>query len=287
MAKNFSDRLDQALRDRQTFLTVGLDPRPGGLPEPLQGAPEAEALREYLLGIVGATRESCVAFKMQLASYFAFGIDGLRLLSEIRREIGTDVLTVLDLKAADIPSTMELYRTGVFERLGFDAMTVNPYLGWETVEAALGNSPNGVFVLLHTSNPGSQDFQELTLASGAKLWRSLLPRIRSLADSGNVGAVVGATYPEALAEARTGLGPCVPLLVPGVGRQGGRLEDVLRTGLGESGGALLINASRSILEASRGVDWKEAARREAARLTSEMRTLSAALPGGSARTSRA
>ncbi len=272
MAKNFAELLDRALLDHRTFLTVGLDPRPGGIPAGV-GGEELEALRGFLLGIIEATRDYCVAFKMQLASYLAFGPGGMDLLAEVRAVAARDRITILDLKASDIPSTMELYRSAVLERWGFDAMTVNPYLGWETISAALKEDAKGLFVLLHTSNAGAQDFEERTVDGGPPLWRTMIPRLRELSMSGNIGAVVGATFPEALTEARQGLGTCVPLLVPGVGRQGGSLEDVLRSGRGESGGALLINASRSILEASRGSDWKEAAAAEAAHLTRAMRDL--------------
>lgn len=270
MTESFSRGLDRHLGDRRTFLTVGLDPRPGGLPAPLADLPETEGLRSFLRGIVEATREHCVAYKLQFASYLAFGVEGIRILSEVRKEIGKDHLVMLDLKAADIPSTMELYRTGVMDRLGFDAMTVNPFLGWETIETLLKEDGKGFFVLLHTSNAGAKDLQEAKLEKGEVLWQSLIPPLRALARTGNVGAVVGATYPAALTEVRAGLGGTVPLLVPGIGKQGGSLEEVLTRAKGEGHGALLINASRSILEASRGPDWKEAAGAEAARLTRAM-----------------
>lgn len=275
MALNFSRKLDDRLKKSKTFLTVGLDPRPGELPESLSDLEELEALRTFLFGIIDATKAHAAAFKMQLASYLAFGPEGYALLPELRGRIGKDHLTILDLKAADIPSTMELYRTGVFDKLGFDAMTVNPFLGWDSVAAALGNDGHGIFVLLHTSNAGALDLQSIRTGSGTELWESLMPKLKELSSSGNVGAVIGATYPEALSTARRALGGCVPLLVPGVGKQGGDLKEVMSRAMGESSGALLINASRSISAASSGQDWKEAAGKEASRLTAEMRRLAA------------
>lgn len=273
MASPFSERLDEALRRRETFLTVGLDPRPSAFPSPFAHQGAAQALEPFLSGIVEATREHCVAYKMQFASYLTFGEEGIRALLGLPKQIGPDHLTILDLKASDIPSTMELYREGVFGRFGFDAMTMNPYLGWDSVQAALGPPGRGVFVLLHTSNPGASDLQESRTQQGEELWRSLVPRLRTLGGPGGLGAVVGGTYPEALSWAREALGPGFPLLVPGVGAQGGSLSDAVTRGQGTSGGALLINSSRGILYASSGSDWKEAAGREAERLTREMRAL--------------
>jgi orotidine-5'-phosphate decarboxylase len=273
MATTFSDRLDTLLAEKETFLTVGLDPRPTQFPEPLRKLSEGKALKTFLWGIVDATRDHCVAYKMQFASYIAFGQEGIALLPELVKYIGKDHITILDLKAGDIPSTMELYRAGIFTRFGFDAMTMHPFLGWDSVENALTDSEKGVFVLLHTSNPGARDIQEARTSTGQELWKGLLLRVRLLSERGNVGAVVGATYPEALTLARTALGPSVPLLVPGVGAQGGSLEDAVGRAIGGSAGALLINSSRGVLYASEGRDWKEAAGAEAKRLTLKMREL--------------
>lgn len=286
MAPTFSQRLDGLLRARKTFLTVGLDPRPHAFPLPLQDREPAEALPAFLEGIVQATRPHCVLYKAQFASYLAFGEAGLRTLFALPRMVGKDHLTMLDIKVGDIPSTMELYREGIFDRLGFDAMTVNPFLGWDSVQALLGPEGRGAFVLLHTSNPGAADIQESKGPSGTELWRTLLPKVRELGVTGNVGGVVGGTFPEAISQAREGLGPDVPLLVPGVGAQGASLEEVVARGQGGSGGALLVNSSRGILYASRGEDWREAAGAEAERLTREMRACSRPSPDRAPRADR-
>jgi orotidine-5'-phosphate decarboxylase len=279
MVETFSERLDNLLKERKTFLTVGLDPRPSSFPLPLKKYPPEKSLKEFLWGIVDATRENCVAYKMQFASYLSFGLDGVALLPELVRYIGRDHITILDLKAGDIPATMELYKAAIFGKFGFDSMTVHPFLGWDSVEAVLADTGKGAFVLLHTSNPGAVDLQEATTQSGTELWKTLMPRVRKLSERGNLGAVVGATYPEALAQARAALGPSVPLLVPGVGAQGASLEQVMSGGIGGSGGALLVNSSRGILYASGGDDWKEAAGKEARTLTQQMRESRRQAPG--------
>jgi orotidine-5'-phosphate decarboxylase len=279
IVQTFSERLDEHLKEKRTFLTVGLDPRPSSFPLPLKGSPPEKALKEFLWGIVDATRDHCVAYKMQFASYIAFGLEGVSLLPELAKHVGRSHITILDIKAGDIPATMELYRSGIFGRFGFDAMTIHPFLGWDSVEAALTDTGKGAFVLLHTSNAGAVDVQGVKTASGVELWRTLMPKVRQLSAKGNLGAVVGATFPEALAEARAALGPSVPLLVPGVGAQGATVEQVMSGGIGGSGGALLVNSSRGILYASSGDDWKEAAGKEARALTQQMRESLRSVPG--------
>lgn len=264
-SSSFSRRLDDRLRSHGTHLCVGLDPDPAKLPASLRALPPIEGLTTFLRGIVAGTREHCAAYKLQLGGFLAFGAEGVGLLPTVLKEIGADHLRILDLKAGDIGNTMALYAEGVLHRLGFDAMTVSPFLGWETIEAVAQDASKGLFVLAHTSNPGSKDIQERNV-EGRPLWEELLEGIRARAERGNLGAVVGATFPQAVQRARQVLGASVPLLVPGVGSQGGDLEATLRAGRGAGAGALLINSSRGILFASSGADWSEAAGREAARL---------------------
>ncbi len=268
--ESFQQRLRSVLRKQGTHLCVGLDPDPSKMPHPLQGRRGADAIETFVEGIIEATRPVCSAYKFQLASYVAFGAEGMAVLPTLLRRIGDARIKILDLKAGDIPNTMTLYAQGVFDRLGFDAMTVSPFLGWESVDAALTNPSKGAFVLAHTSNPGSKDLQD-RVVDGHPLWEEILERIHERSQPGNVGAVVGATFPGAVARAREVLGPEVPLLVPGVGSQGGDLAAVLEHGRGTDGGALLINSSRGILFASSGEDWKEAARAEATRTSRLMR----------------
>jgi orotidine-5'-phosphate decarboxylase len=267
----FYDRLDATLHHQRTCLCVGLDPDPERTPAPLRGLDELDALRTFLEGVVEATQEHCAAFKFQLAAFLAYGPEGIGLIPPLMRKIGPERIRILDLKAGDFPNTMRLYGRGVFDRLGFEALTASPYLGWETVDEIAKDRSRGVFVLAHTSNPGSKDVQERTTEAGRPLWEELLGPLRERASSKNLGAVVGATFPAAVGKARQALGPEVPILAPGVGAQGGDLEATLRLGRGSGAGALLINNSRGVLYASTKADWKEAAGAEARRLAQAMR----------------
>lgn len=277
MPGTFQARVDRILKARRSLLCVGLDPDPRLLPKPLARLSSARALRTFLDGAVAATLPYAAAFKMQLASYLAFGSEGLEALAALPRRIGPTRLRILDLKANDIPNTMRLFREGVFERLGFDAATVTPWLGWETLTPFAEDEGHGFFVVARSSNPGGPDFQDIPTPRGP-LWLAVIGEVRRLSDRhGNAGAVVGATDVEAIRAARQALGPGVPILVPGVGAQGGQLSSVVREGVDGHGRALLVSASRSILYASAGPDWREAAAHEARRLMGEINQLRAGL----------
>ena len=277
MALTFQARVDRILKARRSLLCVGLDPDPRLLPKPLGRLSASRALSTFLEGAVSATLPYAAAYKMQLASYLAFGSEGLKALAALPRRIGPTRLRILDLKANDIPNTMRLFREGVFDRLGFDAATVTPWLGWETLLPFAEDEEHGFFVVARSSNPGGADFQEIPTPRGP-LWLAVLGEVRALSEKhGNSGAVVGATAAEAIRAARQALGPGVPILVPGVGAQGGQLSSVVREGVDGHGRALLVSASRSILYASAGPDWKEAAAHEARRLMLEINQLRAGL----------
>ena len=274
----FQDRVDRILRARNSLLCVGLDPDPSEFPRPLRRLGRTSALKSFITGIVRATLPYSAAYKMQLGSYLAFGSDGMRFLGEVVRMVGATRLRILDLKANDIPNTMRLIRTGAFDAYGFDAVTITPWMGWETLAPFLENGGrHGCFVVAHSSNPGSADFQEIPTPRGP-LWLAVVAEVRQLAAShGNVGVVVGATYADAVRAAREALGNSIPILVPGVGAQGGQLSTTVREGVDARGRALLINASRSILFASSGPDWKAAAGAEAKRLAGQINQLRAGL----------
>lgn len=274
MAKTkFQARVDRILAARRSLLCVGLDPDPALLPRPLRRLSKRLGLRRFLDGIVHATYPYAAAYKLQLASYLAFGAPGLLELERQARRIGRGRLRILDLKANDIPNTMRLLATGAFDRMGFDALTVTPWMGWETLAPVLERTDRGIFVVAHSSNPGSVDFQEIPTPRGP-LWVAVLGEVRRLAAAhGNVGAVVGATYTDAVALARQTLGNGIPLLVPGVGVQGGQLSATVRVGVDARGRGLIVNSSRGILYASAGPDWKKAAAQEARRLAQQINQL--------------
>lgn len=255
------------------MLCVGLDPDPGSMPAPLRRLPPRVQLDRFLTGIVAATSAHCAAYKMQLAAYLQYGPPGFDALARWTRRIGPGHLRILDLKANDIPNTMRMVRNGAFGPFGFDAITLTPWLGWESLEPLFEDPSRGCFVVAHSSNPGSADFQEIPTPRGP-LWLAVVSEVRRLAHThGNVGIVLGATFSEALREARAALGNGVPILVPGVGAQGGSLSSTVREGADAHGRGLLVNASRSVLYASSGADWKAAAGKEAARLNLEINRL--------------
>jgi orotidine-5'-phosphate decarboxylase len=273
----FQARFDQVVRARKSLLCIGLDPDPQLLPKGLRRLSDRAALAKFLEGIFVATSPFAAAYKMQLGAYLAFGTDGLDALAKLPRRIGASRLRILDLKANDIANTMRLVHDGVFDRLGFDAVTVTPWLGWETLAPFAEDPDHGFFVVAHSSNPGAPDFQEIPTPRGP-LWLAVIQEVRRLAlTNGNAGAVVGATYAEAIRLARQSLGNGVPILVPGVGAQGGQLSSVVRDGVDAHGRALLINASRSIIYASAGPDWKKAAGLEAKRMSDQINQLRAGI----------
>ena len=277
MPTKFVAKVDRILAARDSLLCVGLDPDPEQFPRPLRRVPARKALSKFVEGAISATFDHAAAYKMQLASYAAFGAAGFACLEKLARRIGPTRLRILDLKANDIPNTMRLWRDAAFGRLGFDAVTVTPWLGWETLAPFVEDPARGVFVVAHSSNPGSQDFQEIPTPRGP-LWLAVVAEVQRIAQStGNAGVVVGATYADAVRVARHALGNSVPILVPGVGAQGGQLSSTVREGVDARGRALLISASRSILFASDGADWKKAAAAEASRLKVQINQLRSGL----------
>jgi len=275
--QRFIDRVDRVLKARDSLLCVGLDPDPALLPKPIRGLPAGRRLDRFLDGIVDATAPHAAAYKMQLATYLPYGEAGIRSLARLPKRIGSTRLRILDLKANDIPNVMRFFRDAAFHEMGFDAITVTPWLGWETLEPFHADPTHGVFVVAHSSNPGAVDFQEIPTPRGP-LWLAVIGEVRRLAHAhGNVGAVLGATFSDAFRLARTTLGNKVPLLVPGIGAQGGSLATAVREGVDADGRALLVNASRSIIFASAGKDWKTAAGAEASRLKTQINQLRSGL----------
>ena len=271
-AGHFADRLAAAVERKGAPLCVGLDPDPALMPDGL-------GVVEFCRGIVDAVAEIAVAVKPQAAFFEAQGASGWAALVEVcdyAREAG--LLVIADGKRGDVPSTARAY-AAAFAPLA-DAVTVNPYLGHDSLEPFFEREGLGVLVILKTSNPGSADLQDLPLEDGRPFWHHVADRIdrwgeHLVGDSGlsSVGAVVGATHPELLETARSLL-PRAVLLLPGVGAQGGRLEDLVPAFTAGPASAL-PSVSRSVLYADRGEDWQEAAAVEAERLAGELRAVAA------------
>jgi orotidine-5'-phosphate decarboxylase len=292
----FPDRLADSVEKKRSQLLVGLDPRLDLLPVELRGEAHlsreaaAEACARFCSGLIDAVAPYVVGVKLQLAFFEALGADGLRAFEEscdYARTAG--LLVVADGKRGDIGSTARAYADAYIEQRGgvdpiVDALTVNPYLGSDSVEpfvAACRRSGTGLFCLVKTTNAGSADLQDLALSDGRPLWQHVAQLVDAWGSGlvgerglSSVGAVVGATYPRAVAEARK-LMPQAVLLLPGIGAQGATPADVARAFTSGPASAL-VSVSRSIIYAFRvdGADWRKAAAAEAARLRGEVWSVS-------------
>lgn len=257
----------EALRSRaeeiDSWVCVGLDPVLEKLPSHLRGC--RNGLRDFTLAIVEATLEAACCFKPNLAFYLAEGLPGIHLLEELRRTVPSAVPIILDAKAGDIGSTAAAYARAFFETWGFDAVTVNPYVGDEAILPFVNYAERGVYVLARTSNPGSCRLQQ-----HHELWRRVVETAREWNQHGNLGLVMGATQPEDLAAARQAA-PDLPFLIPGVGAQGGDLAAAVLHGPTADGVPPVINSSRGIIYASDGRDFAQAARNAAMGLRDQIR----------------
>lgn len=254
----FLDKLDSASQTNHSLLCVGLDPDPGRM--------AVADIVEFNRTIIEATSDIVCAYKPNLAFFEALGLDGFLALEATLKAIPSNVLTIGDGKRGDIGSTSAAYAKVLFDVWGFDAATVSPYLGHDSVEPFLAHNDKGVFLLCRTSNPGGRDFQDLTLADGNPLFEHVANLAGEWNVAGNAGLVVGATRPEELGRVRS-LCPDMPILIPGIGAQGGDLEASVRLGATADGRRAVINASRSVLYASSDPkDFADAARQAALEL---------------------
>jgi orotidine-5'-phosphate decarboxylase len=273
-AAHFADRLAAAVEEKGAPLCVGLDPDPALMPEGL-------GVAEFCRGIVDAVAGAAVAVKPQSAFFEAQGAAGWAALVEVCDYArGAGLLVVVDAKRGDVPSTARAYVAALAPLA--DAVTVNPYLGHDSLEPFLVREGLGVFAVVKTSNPGSADLQDLPLEDGRPLWQHVAGLVDRwgadlVGESGlsSVGAVVGATHPDVLEDVRSLL-PRAVLLLPGVGAQGGRPED-LAPAFAAGPASALVSASRSVIYADPGSRWQEAAAAEAERLAGELRAV--AVPG--------
>jgi orotidine-5'-phosphate decarboxylase len=246
----FAEKLHRALQSCGGLVCVGLDPDPAKIPGDLGDA--ASRLHAFGRRVVDATYDLAAAYKPQIAFYSALGAED-QLSQTIRyiRERAPNALVILDAKRGDIGNTAEAYAREAFDRYEADAVTVNPYMGEDSVRPFLARQDRGALILCRTSNPGGGDFQSLLL-DGLPLYRHVARRAAGAwNESGNVMLVVGATVPEEMAELRAAH-PNLTFLVPGIGAQGGDLKAVLAAGLDARGTGLLISASRSIIYAGGG-----------------------------------
>ena len=263
---NFVDKILHAEQQNNSLLCVGLDPEPGKFPGAWKNDPER--IFDFCAAIVDATRDLVIAFKPQIAYFAAHRAEAQleRLIAHIHA-VAPQVPMILDAKRGDIGSTAEQYAREAFERYQADAVTLSPFMGFDSIEPYLRWPGKGAILLCRTSNAGGDDLQAQPLATGEKLYE----RIARLAQTewnrnGQLGLVVGATYPAEIERVRD-LAPSLPLLIPGVGAQGGDAAATVKAGWRQQGGQttapIVVNSSRAILYASAGDDFAAAARQAA------------------------
>lgn len=260
---SYLERLERAAAVNKSLVCVGLDPEPSRLP--------VAAPLEFNRAIIDATRDLVCAYKPNLSFYEAMGLPGLQTLAstiDYIRQTAPDVLLIGDAKRGDIGPSAAAYARAMFQVWDFDAVTVNPWGGSDAVLPFLEDETRGVFLWCRGSNPGAADLQDLTVQSPygqIPVYEHLAQAALDWNQRGNLGLVVGATVPEQLAAVRK-ICPDIPLLIPGVGAQGGDLAAAIRNGIDHRGRRAIINASRSIIYASAGPDYAAAAGRAAADL---------------------
>ncbi len=255
---NFVEALQAAALRHDSMLCVGLDPEPAKFPHAWRG--DAARIFDFCAAIVDATRDLACAFKPQIAYFAAHRAEDQleRLVAHIHA-VAPGVPVILDAKRGDIGATAEQYAREAFERYRADAVTLSPFMGFDSVEPFLRWDGKGAILLCRTSNPGGDDLQAQVLGGGERVYE----RVARLAAgpwnrNGQLGLVVGATYPAEIARVRE-LAPTLPLLIPGVGAQGGDAEATVHAGW-RPGGPIVVNSSRAILYADAGVDFATAAR---------------------------
>jgi len=260
----FIEKLHAASAKKRSWLCIGLDPDPARL--------SGRDILQFNTAIIEATADLVCAYKPNLAFYEALGRDGLSILTGTIDRIPGDIPVIADAKRGDIGNTAKAYASSLFDVLGADAATVSPYLGGDSIEPFTDYADKGVFILCRTSNPGSADFQNVTDFRGRHVYELVAEKAAAWNRNGNVGLVVGATYPEELKIVR-GLCPGMPLLIPGIGAQGGDLEKTIRNGIDKNGDNAIINVSRQVIYAPGGDDFASAARTAAQKLRDDINML--------------
>jgi orotidine-5'-phosphate decarboxylase len=258
----FLEKLLAAERQNHSLLCVGLDPEPERLPDDLRTLPVERGIVQFCRAIIEATAPYASVFKPNLAFFEVLGPAGLVALQEVLRAIPAHIPVIADAKRGDIGSTARNYAAAIFETYGFDAVTVNPYLGYDAVAPFLAYRDRGVILLCRTSNPSARDFQDLRVleadGQARPLYEVVARRVQDWNEAGNCALVVGATYPQEMRAVRA-LCPDLPILVPGIGAQGGDLEATVPLAVDARGERAMISASRAILYAGSGASYAVAA----------------------------
>jgi orotidine 5'-phosphate decarboxylase subfamily 2 len=258
---NLNNKIRQWTRERDSLVCVGLDVFPEKIPAHIIKGPDP--IFTFNKHIIDATSDLVLAYKPNLAFYEALGMEGWDVLQRTVEYIPDGILKIGDAKRGDIGSTAQKYAKALFD-IGFDVVTVNPYLGWDSIEPFVVDEEKGVFILCLTSNASSRDFQYLSV-DARPLYQHVAEMAVAWNQQQNCGLVVGATHPEELHSIRQ-IAPELPFLIPGIGAQGGDLEASVHAGTDSQGEMAVINSSRGILYASTEHDFADAARREASKL---------------------
>ena len=278
---NFVDKLNEATRKNSSLLCVGLDPDP-------ELMPDGVSVSEFNTAIIEATSDLVCSYKLNLAFYEVLEIDGIDALKKTITYVPEDIPVIGDAKLGDIGNTAKAYAKTIFSTFHFDAATVSPYLGFDSIEPFVEYRDKGTLILCRTSNPGAVDFQSLRceteLLFDYEMERRQRPLFEIVAEKAklwnfndNIGLVIGATYPEELRLIRQSY-PEMPLLIPGIGAQGGELPSAVRYGVSAKREKAIISSSRQIIYASREKDFAEAARRVASSLRDQINYYLSTLP---------
>jgi orotidine-5'-phosphate decarboxylase len=262
---NFVEKLQKISQKNRSLVCIGLDPDP-------KLRPEKMGVYDFNKAIIEATSDLVCGYKPNLAFYEAMGDEGTDALKRTVQCIPSDVVTIGDAKRGDIGNTSKAYARALFEVFGFDSATVNPYLGFDAIEPFLQFKDKGIIILCRTSNASAADFQSLRCETpnGLKpLYEIVADKARQWNTNGNVGLVIGATYPEELKLIRQ-QHPHLPFLIPGIGAQGGDVALTVKYGVSPEGDKAIINSARQIIYASKGKDFAEAARKAAMALRDEI-----------------
>jgi orotidine-5'-phosphate decarboxylase len=272
---NFKEKLIKAALKNRSWLCVGLDPDINKLPSNITRS--LSGIEEFLKAVIDATDDLICAYKPNSAFYEQFGAEGISLLKEIISYIPDHIPVILDAKRGDIGNTSKMYAAAAFDYLKADAITVNPYMGYDSIGPFLDYKDKGVITLCLTSNPSSSDFQKREAIDidnrPIPLYQMVARAALSWNKRDNIGLVVGATKPEELGDLRKLVGDSIPILIPGVGAQGGDLEMSLKNGSNADGQLAIINVSRSVLYASKDNDYAARSRENALALVSIIRSL--------------
>jgi orotidine-5'-phosphate decarboxylase len=265
----FLEKLLAASRQQNSLLCVGLDPEPERLPSQLLGTSVARAITYFCQAIIEATAPYVCAFKPNLAFFEVLGPEGMYVFQDVIKKVPIHIPIIVDAKRGDLGNTARNYAAAIFDVYGCDAATVNPYMGFDSVSPFLEYAEKTSFFVCRTSNPSARDFQDLLVSEGNGqrrfLYEEIAHRVQSWNKLGNCGLVVGATYPQELETIRS-ICPDMPVLIPGVGAQGGDLDASVLAGSDKSGERAIISVSRSILYASSNDDFAVIAADEARKL---------------------